>query len=70
MKTEPKKIKVFGNNKRTNNDPDLTGFVTLGDQKIHRISLWLNTSKSGEQYYSGYLNDLDNGNTQKEATDN
>jgi len=57
MNPAPKKVKVFSNNKRTGNDPDLTGFVTVEDQKIYRLSLWLNTSKSGEQYYSGYLNE-------------
>jgi hypothetical protein len=59
MKPEPKKVKVFSNTKRTNNDPDLTGFVSVGENKIQRISLWLNKSKTGEQYYSGYLNDID-----------
>jgi hypothetical protein len=53
-----KKVKVFSNNKRTNNDPDLTGFVTHDENKIYRLSLWLNTSKNGEKYYSGYLNEI------------
>ena len=59
MKPNPKKVKVFSNNKRTNTDPDLTGFVTVGDEKIQRISLWLNVAKNGDQYYSGYLNDIE-----------
>lgn len=70
MKQEPKKVKVFSNNKRTNNDPDLTGFVSVGENKIQRISLWLNKSKTGEQYYSGYINDINNDGTKTTPSDN
>lgn len=54
---QPKKVVLFINTKKkTGNDPDYTGFIKDGETIINRLALWINTSKAGENYLSGYLN--------------
>lgn len=54
---QPKKVVLFINTKKkTGNDPDYTGHIKDGETIINRLALWINTSKAGENYLSGYLN--------------
>lgn len=57
MSNPKTKIVLFVNNKRKDTDPDLTGRIEDESGKpINNVVLWLNTSKKGQEYYSGYLN--------------
>lgn len=61
------KIALFVNTKREGkNDPDLTGRITDDSgNELHSVSLWLNTSKVGTQYYSGYVKEPKNSKQQQ-----
>lgn len=57
MNNPKTKIVLFENIKKKDSDPDLSGRIeNEAGEIVNNVVIWLNTSKTGLEYYSGYLN--------------
>jgi hypothetical protein len=59
METKKKKITLFKNKSENANAPVLTGFISIENNKIEKISLWEKTAESGIKYYFGDITEIE-----------